>query len=62
MVGFQTKNSTYYIDQVNKTITGGYFGDAIVPYTNLQVIIGCKAVIKLFDGRVVTTGIVKNYI
>ena len=62
MNGFRTKNSVYYVDAATKRITGGYFGDAWMPYTHLQAIQGCKAVIKLFDGRIVTTGIVLGYI
>lgn len=61
MAGFKTKHSSYFIDGTNKRITGGYFGDAWVPYVHLQAMIGCNAIIKLFDGRVVTTGVVTGY-
>lgn len=60
MMGFQTKNSTYYVDTFNKTITGGYFRDKVVPYIYVQAVIGDNARIKLVDGNVVKTGTVRN--
>lgn len=62
MIGFKTKNSTYYVDQYNKTVSGGYLGDKKVKYLRMQAMIGCNALIQLEDGRVVTTGLVTKYI
>lgn len=62
MVGFKTKNSVYMVNNKNKEITGGYFGDKWVKYKHLQAIVNNKAKIQLADGRIVTTGIVKEYI
>lgn len=61
MNGFRTKNSIYYVDLIGKRISGGYFGDAWMPYEHLQAIQGCRARIKLFNGKVVSTGIVLGY-
>ena len=62
MVGFKTKTSTYYINQYTKEIWGGYFGDNKTPYVHLQAMQGTKARVKLHNGDVVETGIVREYI
>lgn len=62
MVGFVTARSTYYVDQINKVITGGIFGDKRYGYSQLQAIVGYNAVIVLLNGQVIRTGIVKKYI
>lgn len=62
MVGFRTKNSVYYINQYDRTITGGVLKDKVYHYYKLQAIIGCRAVINLTDGREITTGIVLGYV
>lgn len=60
MIGFQTRNSTYYVDTFNKTVTGGYFRDRVVKYDYIQAVIGDTAKIKLLDGNLVRTGTVTN--
>ena len=62
MFGFKTKNSTYYMNQKDKTISGGFFGEQIVCYKNAQVIVGAPAIIDLENGDVIQTGIVKEYL
>lgn len=62
MVGFRTKNSIYYLDTVNKTITGGIFKNNTVRYTDINCLIGRGAYIRLYDGRVIQTGVVLGYI
>ena len=62
MTGFKTKNNIYRIDNVNKRITGGFFGDAWVPFVSIQALIGDRARIKLQNGQVVTTSTVQSYI
>lgn len=62
MVGFKTKSSTYYVDEANKTISGGYFGQNKVPYIHLHAMVGNKAYIKLLNGDLVTTGVIIKYI
>ena len=62
MVGFKTANSTYYIDQINRTITGGIFKDNKYRYLEIQALIGRNGLVKLENGRVIRTGIIKRYI
>ena len=62
MIGFQTKSSTYYVDQYNKTISGGYFGEKKEKFVHMQAMIGNNAHIELADGRVVNTSIVEKYV
>lgn len=62
MIGFMTQNSTYYVDQSNRTITGGRLGNGIYRYIRMTAIIGRRAVVVLENGSVMTTGIVKCYI
>jgi len=62
MVGFRTKNSVYYVNEQNKTITGGIFKDRVLPYTQLIAIIGFKAQITLNDGSYFETSQVKSYL
>lgn len=62
MVGFQTSNSTYYIDQINKTITGGIFKNNMYHYREIQAIVGRNGMIVLADGKIIRTGVIKRYI
>lgn len=62
MFGFKTKNSTYYMNQKDKTISGGFFGEQIVCYKNAQVIVGAPSIIDLENGDVVKTGTVREYL
>lgn len=62
VAGFQTKNSTYYFDSINKTITGGVFKNNKQKYINLSCLVGNNAYITLENGKVVRTGTVERYI
>ena len=62
MYGFQTKNSTYYMNNQDKTITGGFFGERIVTYKNARVVVGDRAVIELENNDTIVTGTVRNYL
>lgn len=59
---FRTKSgSIYVLDTVNKLFYGGKFKNPM-SYVQAQVIIGCKALIQLSDGRLVRTSIVECYL
>ena len=60
--GFKTKNSRYYVNQFERTITGGIFGDNVYRYDSLRCIQGYKAYITLVNGQVIETGVVESYI
>ena len=62
MIGFKTKNSEYYVDQVNNAITGGIFKDKWYKYVQLSAIVGARGYIVLVGGKVVTTGIIEKYL
>lgn len=62
MIGFKTRNSVYYVNTVNRTITGGKLGDKIYSYIQAKIIQGFPAVIQLENGKVITTGTVECYI
>lgn len=62
MVGFKTERSEYYIDNMNKLVSGGIFRDTWHRFIRLQAIVGCNAIIVLASGKVIRTGIVKSYI
>lgn len=74
MVGFRTKNSTYWIDASNRLIWGGKLGDRPVRYApGTQFIIGncCLAYLvdeydrQLYNGNrpcYIRTGVIQSYI
>lgn len=61
MCGFQTNNTTYYVDTTNHLFWGGKFTNK-VRYLNLSAIIGARGLIYLEDGRVIKTSTVIGYI
>lgn len=63
MNGFQTASgSVYYVDSINKLVSGGTLGSTWIPYVSLSAIIGCNATIVLITGQIINTNIVLSYI
>ena len=62
MIGFKTERSEYYIDNMNKLVSGGIFGKTWHSFMQLQAIVGCNAIIVLSSGKVIRTGVVKCYL
>lgn len=60
MIGFETKNSRYFINGKRRTISGGIFGTEARQYKEIKCIVGLPAVIRLEDGREYTTSVVKK--
>lgn len=54
MFKFKTKNSTYYVDTKNKTISGGVLSFQR-EYISLKAMIGEPAVVYMANGEVITT-------
>jgi len=62
MVGFITKSgSTYIVDAVNKTVSGGAL-ETPTKYVTARIIMGERAEIELVDGRVMSTNTVVKYL
>lgn len=61
MIFTTTNGSTYIVNEKDRTITGGVFGNEIAKYTSLSAIVGSKGHIVLSDGRQVNTSIIKKY-
>lgn len=62
MIGFKTKNSNYYIDPHDKTISGGAFSDGIYPYDKVEYVLGSPAKIRLINGAEYKTSTVIGYL
>lgn len=63
MRGFQTSSgSVYYVDEVNKLVSGGTLGTALVPFQYLFAITGRNATIVLVTGQIINTSVVVSYI
>lgn len=60
--GFNTKNSTYYVDQSYNLIWGGILGNTKHPYKKVTATQGSPAIINLSNGKSYKTGVVQNYI
>lgn len=73
--GFITKNSTYYIDETNRTIWGGILGDKKYIYDPMtEFFIGQRAVVMFVDEygnplydrkgnrKGIQTGVIQGYI
>ena len=58
---FKTKNSGYTVNDANKTITGGIFGNAIYKYDSISPLIsGTNAVIRLAGGCIIATSTISK--
>lgn len=63
MRGFQTSSgSVYYVDGINKLVSGGILGNSLVPFQSLSAITGCNATIVLVTGQIINTSVVVSYI
>lgn len=62
MSGFKTRNSTYFVDNTRKCITGGIFGGKIQRFKEAIILIGFPAEIHLPDGNIVLTSTVQSYV
>ena len=62
MIGFKTGHSIYYVDTINHLITGGIFKDKHYIYVKLSAIIGERGTICLDNGKIINTGVIKEYI
>lgn len=58
---FTTKNSGYTVDDANKTITGGIFGNAAYRFESISPLIsGTNAVIRLAGGCTIATSTISK--
>lgn len=63
MMYFNTKSSTYYVDETNKLIWGGVLGDNQQMFISHEpVMVGGKAVFKLSNGQILRTSVVKKVV
>jgi hypothetical protein len=64
LYGFNTKNSTYYLDDQRMVAWGGKLGskEHCVGYIAAKVVQGQQAVIRLANGRDMITGTVQSLI
>ena len=62
MVGFKTKNSTYYVDTQNKLIWGGKLGNKPKQYVEYSMFVGQPGYFRFNDNSCMQTGIIKQYI
>jgi hypothetical protein len=64
VVGFNTNNSTYYIDTTRHVAWGGKLGspERCVGYIAAKIQQGQRGIIKLANGKDLVTGVVQQYI
>lgn len=53
--------STYTVDTINKTVSGGNITTPLA-FTNARCIVGSSGIINLVDGRTIVTSTIISYI